>query len=108
MDKLKALIADLVEAVKVPLRNLMDKEPARVTAAVSAAIIAAAAFAADKLGVVIPENLMPWVILVVGGAIVEMIRKVVFSSATVQAIADVATYQPAGTHIDIGKPPEGN
>lgn len=107
MEQLKTIIAEVIESIKAPIRELMEKEPARVTAAVAAAITAAVAWIASQLGITIPEAWVPWIILIVGGAIVEVIRKLVFAPATVQVIADAATFEAPGTQVDIGTPPEG-
>ena len=108
MKKLRELLSNLVEAVKTPIRNLMEKEPTRVTAAVGVAVTAGIAWLGSQLGITIPEAWVPWVVLVVGGAIVEFIRRNVYAPATVQAIANEATNLPAGSQADIGKPPDAS
>jgi acyl-CoA synthetase (NDP forming) len=102
---IRRLAGEIIEAIKAPIRNLMEKEPTRVVGVVGAAVAAGAAWAATALGIHIPESLMPWVVLVLGGAIVEFIRRAVYAPATVQKIANAATLQPAGTTVDIGQPP---
>ena len=108
MTKLRQLVTWLIEAIKAPVRSLMEREPTRVVAVVGAGVTALAAWLASQAGVVIPESWMPWLVLVVGGAIVEAIRRFAFAPATVQKIANLATFQPAGTEVDIGSPPDAS
>lgn len=37
-----------------------------------------------------------------------VVRQTAYAPATVQKIADAATYQPPGTAVDIGKPPDAS
>jgi len=105
---IRKLLADIVEMVKAPIRNLMEKEPTRVVTAVGVAVTAGVAWLGAQLGIVIPESLVPWVVIVVGGAIAEAIRRFVYAPATVQAIANEATNLPPGSEADIGKPPDAS
>ena len=45
--------------------------------------------------------------LILAGSVIWS-RRQVFTKPSVQALADSATYLPAGTTVDIGAPPEGN
>lgn len=47
------------------------------------------------------------IIIALSAVLAWLNRSKVFSAATTQAIADAATHLPAGTAVDIGKPPEG-
>lgn len=108
IDFIRKIAAGALEVVKAPIRSLMEKEPTRVVALVGAGVTAAVAWLAGQAGVTIPESWMPWVVLVVGGAFVEAIRRFVYSPNTVQKIADKATFQEAGTPVDIGNPPDAS
>ena len=107
LDFIRKIAAAVLETVKASIRSLMEKEPTRVVGAVGAAVTAAVVWLATQAGVSLPEAWMPWIVLVVGGAIIEAIRRFAFAPATVQKIADAATFLEAGTPVDIGVPPEG-
>ena len=107
LDFIRKIAASVLEAVKAPIRSLMEKEPTRVVGVVGAAVTGIVVWLATQAGITIPESWIPWVVLVVGGAIIEAIRKFAFAPATVQKIADAATFLEAGTPVDIGVPPEG-
>lgn len=101
---MKAFLDKLLETIKAPIRNLLEKEPARLIAAVGAAVTAVALWLAQQAGFTIPEDWLPWIVLIVGGAIVEAIRQFVYAPDTTQLIADRAA---TTGNTDIGNPPEG-
>ena len=90
------------------VRELVEKEPARIRGYGTTLAVGGALWVANALGV----DLSPEMILLIGGigagVSYELIRAVAFSPFTVQKIANAATYQDAGTAVDIGTPPEGN
>lgn len=89
------------------LRNILAQEPARLVGYGSAFAVALALKLAERVGVVLSADVLAAISLLTGLVISELIRRFVFAPATVQVLADAATQLPAGTPVDIGKPPEG-
>lgn len=89
------------------IRNLLKSEPAVLIAGVTALLGAAVSFGlltqtrAD-VWISVAAGMLPIVLPIVQG---WLTRQSVFSPDTVQIIADAATQLPAGTPVDIGKPP---
>lgn len=91
------------------LQKLLQTEPARLISLITAlvgAAVAAGLFTQTKadLWVVLISAALPVVLPLIQGALT---RQTVFSPATTQELANAATNLPAGTPVDIGKPPDG-
>lgn len=72
------------------------------------------ALLATTFGVALNAEDQAAIVLIIGGvisvgslALAFLNRHKVYAPASVQKIADAATFLPAGTPVDIGKPPEG-
>jgi len=97
---MKNIPSFLIEWVK----SIVKREATRLVGYGSFAATTLAVMLAGRFGLVIPSEFL----ILIGGAgawvVVELIRKLVYSEDTTQAIADYA----AETGIsDIGKPPDG-
>lgn len=88
------------------IRNIVAKEPARLVGYGSSLAVFAALKVAEAAGVTLTLDVQSAISLLAGFVIAELIRRFVYAPATVQAIANQATNQPAGTPVDIGKPPD--
>ena len=93
----------------------LKKEPAIVIGILAAAILAAVksltgdgilgSDVADMIGKAIDPAQGGYLLPILSGIVT---RFFVYAPPSVQKIADAATYQKAGTPVDIGKPPEGS
>jgi hypothetical protein len=88
------------------LRNILEKEPARIVGYGSSVAVFLALKAAEALGVTLTVDVQLAISTLAGFVIAEVIRRFVYSPATTQAIANQATHQQAGTAVDIGHPPD--
>jgi hypothetical protein len=84
--------------------QLLEREAARVTTAAAAAATAAALALAAQLGVELTPEVVAAAAAIAAFVANEVIRRLVYSIRTTQAIADRAA---ATGDTDIGKPPEG-
>lgn len=93
----------------------LKKEPAVLIGILAAAVLAAvkslagdgivSGDIAEMIGKAIDPAQGGWALPILSGFVT---RFFVFSPAKTQEIANAATYQPAGTKVDIGHPPEGD
>lgn len=96
------------------LFDRLKSEPAVVIGILAAAVLAAvkslagdgilSGDIADMIGKALDPAQGGWALPIISGLIT---RFFVFAPPSVQKIADAATYQAAGTSVDIGSPPEG-
>jgi hypothetical protein len=92
----------------------LQKEPAVIIGILAAAVLAAvqslsgngilSGDVADMIGKAIDPAQGGWALPILSGLVT---RFFVFAPPSVQKIANDATFQKAGTVVDIGKPPEG-
>jgi hypothetical protein len=91
------------------LQKILQTEPARFISLIVAAVGLAVSFGllqqprADAW-VAIATAAVPFLLPLIQGILT---RQTVFAPATVQVLADAATNLPAGSSVDIGKPPDG-
>ena len=89
------------------LRNILKTEPARIVGYGSSAAVFVALQAAKAAGVELTVDVQLAISTLAGFVIAELIRRFVYSPATVQEIAHNSTYLAPGTTVDIGNPPAG-
>lgn len=85
-------------------RGLLEREAARIVAYGTSAAVAGSLMLANLLGLTLPDEVLAGVVAITGFVITEVIRQLVFSMKTTQAIADRAA---ATGNTDIGSPPSG-
>lgn len=80
------LIKALLEALKAKGRELVEKEPARVVGFVTVAVAFVASKLAEQFGIVIPADIQAPTVVVLGWIVLEVIRHLVYSPATVDEL----------------------
>ena len=86
------------------VKDLIAKSPARLVGYGSAIAVAGALKLADLLGVSLPTDVLDGVQAIAAFAVIELIRRFVYSPNTTQNIAIRAAVTG---DIDIGSPPKG-
>lgn len=80
--------------------TIFGREPAAI-----ATFLALVVSLAISFGLQLTQEQEALVNLVIVAALGLVVRQTVYSPATVQKIADAATFQAPGTTVDIGNPP---